>query len=162
MANPSFHRLLVEEIKKLAKEWKGKPISDKIQEHIVQLLCDVSDLLLQDNSVPATWLEQLRAEAIFPIHSSNPKGVWLRTADERFYVADKAQYKDMCEGHLPLLSLGRALLGCVQSLLDSNVFKSRIKYLGAEISSVSICNGPRVSEDGFTEKYIGRLEYIKR
>lgn len=161
IADPPWHTLLVAELRSLTKLWKGKRISDTIHNQTVQMLRDVAVILEQDPT-PPTWLEGLRTEAIFPTYISDSQGTFLRPAGARFFIPNNFQYKEICEGHIPLLSLLNIPISKIQPLLDSVVFKAQMRYLGAEMRAISACIGPRIAEVRLANDYTDKLAYIER
>ena len=161
-ASPS---ILAAELKVLAKRWKGKAIFSKaVKAQISDTLLDISGIIDHgegDTSTPPDWLRTLRNDAIFPVES-HARGLTLYSANDVFYVPDVGgKYKGIFGGRVPLLSLSENQ-HFIQPLLDSEVFRSRIRYLANAVGHSSVASGPRILNTAITLKYCERAGYMER
>lgn len=160
--DPPEDELLVNELLTMVDEWKQKVLTQAVKTQILDMLFEAGTLLRNNpDSTSPEWLERLRHEAIFPVDSPLQGLVLYRIVDV-FYIPDDGKYEKLCRGRVPLLSLDRTLLSRIQPLLDSHVFKSRLRSLESAVVYSSIVSGPRVLDKTATKRYSSRMNYIQR
>lgn len=160
--DPPEEELLVNELLTLVNEWKERNLTETVKSQIFEMLFEAG-ALLRSNSDAASpeWLERLRHDAIFPVDSPSQGLVLCRIVDT-FYIPDDGKYEKLCRGGVPLLSLDRSLLSRIQPLLDSHVFRARVRSLENAIIYSSVVTGPRILDKTVTKKYSSRMNYIQR
>jgi hypothetical protein len=154
--------ILFEELTLLANEWKSRTIPEDIQNRVTSMLVDLSDAVsepLTDHTTQA--LRSLGGLPIFPVRC--PKlGLRLCTVND-FYVPDKnGQYAKLLHGQVALLAIPSAIILRLQPVLDTIIFKSRIRYLETSISRRLVAQGQRVLDTAATANFAIKVEYIKR
>ena len=151
---------LVEELRAIATQHQCGPVPPEVQEHIASILADITKIL---QTMPETLVsfQDLAQIAIFPA-SVPSEGVTLRTADD-FYVPDKSgKYADVFRERVALFALPESAITPIRLLLESSIFKDKMRYLEAHVTTRSMPLGNWVPEPFATDLYSGRVDYIAR
>ena len=150
----------VDELRAIAKRHQRRLVPAEVQAHIAKVLADVTELLMKAPNVPPSFLD-LTQISMFPV-SVPSEGITLRTIDQ-FYVPDKSgKYANVLRGRVPLLALKESEIAPIRKLLESSIFKDRIRYLEAHVTIRSTPLGMRVRDIEATNLYSSRVEYIAR
>jgi hypothetical protein len=151
---------LVDELRATAKRHQRRSVPPEVQEHIAKILEDITDILKTMPEMPPSFRDLARIP-IFPA-SVPSKGVALCTADQ-FYVPDKlGEYAKVLCKHVALLALSESAISLIRPLLESSIFKNRMRYLEARVTKRSTPLGTRVPDTKATDLYSSRVEYIAR
>jgi hypothetical protein len=154
--------VLVEELRVFAERHQHGPVPQEVQGKIANLLADISKILKEkeDKPIPLCF-QDLANIAIFPA-SVPSEGVALRTADE-FYVPDKSgKYANVFRERVALLAFTESAILPIRPLLESSIFKDRIRDLDNHVTKRPMPTGERVPEPRATELFSSRVEYIAR
>jgi hypothetical protein len=149
---------LVNELRMIAEMYQSVSIPPGVQEHVADILADISDMIEKMPSVTPS-LAALAQIAAFPVQ--DPRiGIALRTA-EQFYVPGKCA--DVFRGRVMLLDLPESTpIARIRPLLGSDIFKDRIRYLDEHVTKRSVPQGNRVLDSNATELYSNRVDHIAR
>lgn len=152
---------LIEELRAIVKQHqRGGPVPPEVQEHIADILSDITRIMQTMPTIPMSFYD-LAQIAIFPA-SVPGEGIALRTADE-FYVPDKSgKYANVFRERVALLALPEAAVVRIRPLLESKIFKDKMRYLEAHVTKRSTPVGKRVLDSKATDLYSSRVEYIAR
>lgn len=151
---------LVEELRAIAKQHQRGPVPLGVQEHIADILADICKIIQSMLKMPSSF-EDLAQIAIFPA-SVPSEGIALRTADE-FYVPDKSgKYAGVFRERVALLALPESTITRIRPLLESSVFRDRMRYLEAHVSKRSTPHGKRMLDSKATDLYSSRVEFMAR
>jgi hypothetical protein len=152
---------LVDELRAIARKHQGGSIPPGVQEHVADILVDISEIVQTMPNVPSSF-EDLAQLAIFPA-SVPSEGVTLRTADT-LYVPDKSgKYADVFRDRVALLALPESVpVARIRPLLESSIFMGKMRYLGEHVTKRSTPHGKRVLDSKATDLYSSRVEYIAR
>lgn len=152
---------LVEELRMIAEKHQSGPISPGVREHVADILADISHVIESMPSVPSSFAALARIAA-FPVQVP-AEGSALRAVDE-FYVPDKSgKYADVFRKHVALLDLPDSTpIARIRPLLESNVFRDRMRYLDEHVTKRFVPQGRRVLDSSATDLYSGRVEYFAR
>jgi hypothetical protein len=150
----------VDELRATANQHQRGSVPPEVQEHIAKILVDITETLKTMPEMPPSFRDLARIP-IFP--ASVPlKGVALCTADQ-FYVPDKfGKYAKVLCKHVALLALSESAITLIRPLLESSIFKDKMRHLEAHMTKRSTPLGPRVLETEATGLYSSRVEYIAR
>ena len=151
---------LIDELRTIAKHHQHT-VPPEVQAHIVDILVDITRIMQTMQKFPVSF-NDLAHMAIFPT-SVPGEGIVLRTADE-FYVPDKSpgKYAQVFRKRVALLAMPEAAVVRIYPLLESAVFKDRMRYLEDHVEKRSTPVGKRVLEPKATDLYSSRVEYIAR
>ncbi|KAF8267008.1 hypothetical protein EI94DRAFT_1731509 [Lactarius quietus] len=151
---------LVEELRAIATQHKYGPVPQEEQEHIAEILADITKIMQSMPKIPPSFYG-LADIAIFPA-SVPSEGIALRTADE-FYVPDKeGKYAKVFSDRVALFALPESAIRQIRPLLESPIFKDRMRYLETHVTKQSRPQGKHVLEPKATDLYSSRVEYIAR
>jgi hypothetical protein len=153
---------LTDELRVISKQHQRGwgPVPPDVQEHIAFILADITKIMQTMPTIPMSF-HSLAEMAIFPV-SVPGEGIALRTADE-FYVPDKSdKYAKVFRERVQLLALPEAAVVRIRPLLESAIFKDRIRYLEAHVTKQSTPVGKHVGEPKATALYSSRVEHIAR
>ena len=151
---------LIEELRTIATHHQ-RAVPPEVQAHIVDILVDITRIMQTMPAIPASF-HDLAQMAIFPA-SVPGEGIALRSADE-FYVPDKSpgKYAQVFRERVALLALPESAVVRIRPLLESVVFKDRMRYLEDHVDKRSTPVGKRVLEPKATDLYSSRVEYFAR
>ncbi|KAI0260315.1 hypothetical protein BC834DRAFT_901531 [Gloeopeniophorella convolvens] len=152
---------LVDELRLIAQRQHGA-LPTGVREHVADILADLSDAVAESGSnVPTSFLA-LADIAAFPV-SVPGEGIVLRAA-EGFYVPDKAgKYADVFRERVGLLALPESTpISRIRPLLESDIFKDRMRYMESEVTKRSVPQGMRILDTAATDLYSSRVGYIAR
>ena len=150
----------VDELRAIAKRHQRRSVPAEAQAHIAKVLVDFTEFLMNAENVPPSFLD-LTQIPMFPV-SVPSQGVALRTIDQ-FYVPDKSgKYANVLRERVPLLALKESEIAPIRKLLESSIFKDRIRYLEAHVTIRSTPLGMRVRDIEATNLYSSRVDYIAR
>lgn len=152
---------LVDELRAIARMHQGGPIPPGVQEHVADILTDISEIVQSISQIPSSF-EDLAQIAIFPA-SVPSEGIALRTADT-LYVPDKSgTYADVFRDRVALLALPESVpLTRIRPLLESSIFVNKMRYLEEHVTKRSAPDGRRVLDTQATDLYSSRVAYIAR
>jgi len=152
---------LVDELRKIADRYQFDPVPPEVQEHVAEILADISDIVQSLPKIPPSFAA-LAQVAVFPVLVP-AEGIALRSADG-FYVPNMtSKYADVFRGRVALLELPTSIpMTRIRSLLESDIFKDKIRYLDEHVTKRSVPNGKRVLDSTATELYSSRVRYIAR
>jgi hypothetical protein len=149
---------LVDELRMIAEKHQSSPIPPGVREHVADILADISDVIESTPSLPPSF-EALAQIAAFPVKVPK-EGIALRAA-EGFYVPGK--YADVFREHVALLDLPDSTpFARIRPLLESDIFKDKIRHLDSHVTKRSVPHGKQVLDCGATDLYSSRVEYIAR
>ena len=152
--------VLVDELHAISKQHQRGPVPSEVQEQIADILADISTLVKNMPKIPPSF-QGLPQIAIFPA-SVPSEGVALRKADE-FYIPDKSgKYADVFRERVALFVLQEPAMTRIRPLLESSIFKDKMRYLEDHVTKRSTPLGKRVLEPKATDLYSSRVEYIAR
>jgi hypothetical protein len=116
---------LVDELKSLAKQWRRKPITLTVNEHVSALLVDIAKIMSKTEPYEPSpkWLRKLANAAIFPVETPS-RGLILCASDDHFYIPDSSgRYQEVFGKDVPLPSLAAApMLHHIKSVFNSPFF----------------------------------------
>ncbi|KAH9955853.1 hypothetical protein BC827DRAFT_1235201 [Russula dissimulans] len=170
LANFFFHKLgiaqapsyaLVDELHIIAGQYRSRPIPPDVQEHVSEILADISDVIKDVQNIPPSFAS-LAQLAVFPVYI--PTGdIALRNADG-FYAPDiPSKYADKFRGQVALLDLSDSVpLTRIRPLLESEILKDKIRYVDENVTKRSVAQGKKVLDSETTELYSSRIEYFSR
>lgn len=152
---------LVDELRAIAKRHQRRSVPPEVQVHIAEILADVTEILMKAMpNIPPSFFD-LAQIPMFPV-SVPSKGIALHTVDQ-FYVPDKSgKYANVLRERVALLALQESDIAPIRKLLESSIFKDRIRYLEDHVTKRSTPLGKRVLDTGTTNSYSSRVEYIAR
>lgn len=155
--------ILVNELRAISKEWKGKTIPSTIKSSVWDILLDISDLVAEQPVSSNQLLRNLAEDSIFPVESPS-QGTILCARSDRFYVPDvSGRYKTVFCRDVPLLSLSDAItLYAIKPVLDNQCFMSHLKYLEREVKYVSHPQGPPLLDIDIRDRYTSKAEFVQR
>ncbi|KAH8077483.1 hypothetical protein BXZ70DRAFT_696693, partial [Cristinia sonorae] len=85
--------VLLDEVKPISAEWRGKTIPEHVYKRVSSILIDINRVVSlasqQSSSVSMSWLRDLRDQAIFPVKSPS-LGLTLLSARDTFYIPDQS------------------------------------------------------------------------
>lgn len=149
---------LVDELRMIADKHPFGRISQGVREHVADILADISDIIESMPSVPHSF-EALAEIAAFPVLVPG-QGLALRAAEE-FYIPGK--YADVFRKHVALLDLPDSIpISRIRSLLQSSIFKDKIRNLDLHVTKQSVPGGKRVLDPHATDLYSSRVEHLAR
>jgi len=150
---------VVDELLKIADRYQYGPVPPEVQKRVAETLVDISDVVQGLSEIPLSFMA-LAQVAVFPVHVP-AKGIALRSADG-FYVPDvTSKYADVFRGRVALLELPTSIpMTRIRSLLKSDIFKDKIRYLDEHVTKRSVPQGERVLDSAATELYSSRVRYI--
>ncbi|KAI0302873.1 hypothetical protein B0F90DRAFT_1667473 [Multifurca ochricompacta] len=171
LSNFFFHKLgitnapsyaLVDELRLIERRWQRMLIPIGVQEHVADILADISDIIKEDTSNVPPSLSTLAEIPVFPV-SVPAEGIFLRGVGA-FYVPDRSgKYADVFRERVGLLALPDSVpIARIRPLLESDIFKDKIRYLESEVTKRSVPQGRRVLDSDATELYSSRVEYVTR
>jgi hypothetical protein len=151
---------LIEELGAIIAKQRGGPVPPEVQEHIADILADITKIMQAKPTIPQSFYG-LAEMAIFPA-SVPGEGIALLTADE-FYVPDKSgKYAKVFRERVELLALSEAAVVRIRPLLESAIFKDKMRYLEAHVTKRSRPVGMHKLEPKATDLYSSRVEYMAR
>ena len=152
---------LVEELRMIAERYRSRPVPPEVQEHVAEILADISDVVQNMPKIPASFAALVQIP-VFPVQVPD-EGIALRSADE-FYVPDRpSKYADVFRGRVPLLDLPDSVpMTRIRPLLDSDILKDKILYLDPHVTKRSVPNGRQVLDSTSTDLYSSRVVYMAR
>lgn len=155
--------ILADELQFLASRYHGQTIPLPVQKQIHEYLLDISDALWGHPTKPAAWLHKLSNQAIFPVVSTS-QGTVLCSADDHFYIPDEAgRFQAIFANVVPLLvTTSTFSLSVIKPILESDIFKSRLKYLDISTTHVCLPKGPRQFESLTSAKYARMSHFVER
>jgi hypothetical protein len=156
--------ILAKELQSVSEEWKGKVLPKTIRDQISARLGDIADVLASKSpSYSPKWLRPLSSRAIFPVESLS-QGSTLCALGDHFYIPDKnGALRTIFSRDVPLLSLSESIpIHRVQPLLESDIFRSRVKFLEESVRHTSLVHEPRLKNTVASEHYATRSQYIER
>lgn len=155
--------MLVQELLALVNQHSRKPISQQVQGHVHEYLVDISDIIWAHPEKASTWLTRLSKEPIFPVANTQNETV-LQTADQYFYIPDRSgRYQAVFANRVALLcTVENASLESIRPILESDTFKTRLRYLDMVATHVCLPKGPREVQNPISEKYAQAAHYIER
>jgi hypothetical protein len=170
LSNFFFHKLgitnappfaLVDELRKIADRYQSGPVPPEVQELVAEILADISDVVQNLPKIPLSFAV-LAQVAVFPVQVP-AEGIALRPADG-FYVPDAtSKYADVFRGRVALLELPTSIpMTRIRPLLESDIFKDKIRYLDEHVTRQSVPRGKRVFDTTATKLYSSRVRYIAR
>ena len=152
---------LVDEMRIITERYRSVPVPPEVWGHVAEILADISDVIQSVPSIPRPF-EVLVEMAAFPVRVLN-EGVALLPVNE-FYVPDRAsKYADVFRERVPLLDLPDTVpMARIRPLLESDVFKDKIRYVDSHVTKRSVPQGKQVLDSDATELYSSKIEYIAR
>ena len=152
---------LVDELRAIEGMHQGQSIPPGVQEHVADILTDISDIVEGMETVPEAF-EDLAHMAIFPA-SVPSEGIGLRTVDT-LYVPDKSgKYADVFRDRVALLALPETVtVNRIRPLLESPIFVDRMRYLKDCVTKASTPHGERIPDTNATGLFSSRADYIAR
>jgi hypothetical protein len=156
--------ILAKELQSVSEKWKGKVLPKTIRDQISARLVDIADVLASKSpSFSPHWLPPLSSRAIFPVESPS-LGSTLCASGDHFYIPDKnGALQAIFSREVPLLSLSESIpIHRVQPLLESDTFRSRVKFLEESVRHTSLVHEPRLLNTMASEHYATRSQYIER
>ncbi|KAI9435206.1 hypothetical protein F5148DRAFT_989928 [Russula earlei] len=168
LVNFFFHKLgiaqappyaLVDELRMIADRYRGRPIPPEVQEHVAEILADISEAIKINVSPSFSTLPHV---AVFPVNVPEG-GIALRPADG-FYIPDiSSKYAGVFRGRVPLLDLPDSVpMARIRPLLESDIFQGKVRYVDEQVTKRSSPQGRRVLNSDLTELYSSRVEYFAR
>jgi hypothetical protein len=155
---------LVDELRALAEEWKGKSIPVTVSENVSALLFDVSKLISETEPYDPSpsWLSKLANEAIFPV--ATPSGELTLCTCEHFYVPDtNGRYASVFGCDIPLLSLtAPVVLHHIRPILNASFFEFRLNHLGRAVTRVPHPKGRRRLNASITDNIADKFLFVQR
>jgi hypothetical protein len=156
--------ILAKELQSVSEKWKGKLLPQTIRDQISARLGDVADVIAsQSLNYSPNWLRPLSSRAIFPVESPF-HGSILCASGDHFYIPDKnGALRAIFSQDVPFLSLSESIpIHRVQPLLESDTFRSRVKFLEESIRHTSFVHEPRLLNTTASEHFATRSQYIER
>ena len=152
---------LVDELRTIAGRYRSIQVPPDVQEHVAEILVDISDVIRTTSRLPPSFAT-LADVAVFPVYIP-AEGIALRSADE-FYVPDRSsKYADAFHERVALLELPDSIaLTRIRPLLESDIFKDKMRYLEEHVTKESVPYGMAVPDIAATELYSSRVGYITR
>ena len=152
---------LVDELRKIADQYQSGPVPPEVQELVAEILADISAVVQSLPKIPLSFAA-LAQVAVFPVRVP-AEGIALRSADG-FYVPDvTSKYADVFRGRVALLELPTSIpMTRIRPLLESDIFKDKIRYLDEHVTKQSVPHGERVPDSAATKLYSSRVPYIAR
>lgn len=156
---PSF--AVVDELRKIADRYQSGPVPPEVQKHVAEILADISDVVQSLSEIPLSFAA-LAQVAVFPVQVP-AEGIALRSADEFYVPGLTSKYVNVFRGRVALLELPTSIpIARIRALLESNIFKDKIRYLDEHVTKQSVPHGKRVLDSTATELYSSRVRYIAR
>ena len=133
---------LVHELRTIADRYRSIPVPPDVQEHVAEILVDISDIIRTTSKLPPSF-GTLAEVAVFPVHIP-AEGIALRSPDE-FYVPDRSRKcADAFRERIALLELPDSVaLTRIRPLLESDIFKDKMRYLEEHVTKESVPYGWR-------------------
>lgn len=156
--------ILAKELQLVSDKWKGKVLPKNIRDQISAQLSDIADVIVSKSpSFSPNWLRQLSSRAIFPVESPSLDSTLCASGD-RFYIPDKnGALRAIFSRDVPFLSLSESIpIHRVQPLLESDTFRSRVKFIEESAKHTSLVREPRLLNAIASEHYATRSQYIER
>jgi hypothetical protein len=157
--------VLVDELIALENRWRWEAITPTVNEHVSALLVDIAKVMSKTEPYESSpkWLRKLTDAAIFPVKSPC-LGLITCRSNEDFYIPDSSgRYQEVFCNDVPLLSLAAPpMIHYIKPVLNSPFFEPRLKYLTHAVTRVARPNGPRLRNDHIKDKYVSKLNFIKR
>ena len=152
---------LVDELRKIADRYQSGPVPPEVRDHVAEILADISDVVQSLPKVPLSFVV-LAQVAVFPVQVP-AEGIALRPAGG-FYVPNvTSKYAEVFRGRVALLELPTSIpMTRIRPLLESDIFKDKIRYLDEHVTKRSVPHGKRVLDSAATELYSSRVRYIAR
>jgi len=156
---PSY--ALVDELRMITERYRNRPIPPDVQEHVSEILADISEVIKNVQNIPPSFAS-LAQLAVFPVHVSGG-GIALRHADEFYTPEMPSKYADKFRGKVALLDLSESVpMIRIRPLLESEIFKDKIRYVDKDVTKKSVAQGKKVLDSEATELYSSRIEYLAR
>ncbi|TCD66329.1 hypothetical protein EIP91_001478 [Steccherinum ochraceum] len=164
--------ILLDEIKPIAAEWKGKLITDEVFQRVSDILIDIDRVLFhasrRSKPVDLGWLYALRSEAIFPVRSPSV-GLTLLSINDTFYLPDRSgSLAQLFTDTVPIIANpqwmgkpGKSLLS-ISYLLNHEEFKPKLRSLDQVVKSKTTTQGQRVRDKLLSEQYTKRVQLIRK
>lgn len=152
---------LLDELKQLVKQWRGRALSSEAHERISDMLVDLWDLVFEER-IDLDDLRRLAGDTIFPVRS--PQGeVYLKSLKE-FYLPDRDErIAKLFAGRIPLLAIGTSHRpSAIYKLLTSPALKPHVKHLASSVNRQHEHHGVRRFDTLFTSTYARKFEFIER
>jgi hypothetical protein len=156
--------ILAKELQVVSVKWKGKVLPKIIRDQISARLGDIADVIASKSpSFSPNWLHPLSSQAIFPVESPSI-GSTLCASGDHFYIPDKnGALRAIFSRDVPFLSLSESIpIHRVHPLLESDTFRSRVKFLEESVRHTSLVHEPRLLNTTASEHYATRSQYIER
>jgi hypothetical protein len=156
--------ILANELLSVSEKWKGKVLQKTTRDQISARLGDIADAIASKSpSFSPNWLRSLSSRAIFPVESPS-LGSTLCASGDHFYIPDKnGALRDIFSRDVPFLSLSESIpIHRVQPLLESDIFRSRVKFLEESITHTSLVHEPQLLNTMASEHYATKSQYIER
>jgi hypothetical protein len=156
--------ILAKELQSVAEKWKGKVLPKTIRDQISARLGDIADVIASKSpKFSPRWLHPLSSRAIFPVESPS-LGFTLCASGDHFYIPDKnGTLRTIFSRDVPFLSLSESIpIHRVQPLLESDNFRSRVKFLEESVRHTALIHEPRLLNTMASENYTTRSQYIER
>lgn len=154
---------MANELQELSEKWKGRVIQKTVKNQISLILADIADVFsTKTTKFSPPWLRKLAHEAIFPAEIPF-QGTMLCTPGD-FYIPDKSRdLLVMFSDDVPFLSLSE-LVGVqrIQPLLESDLFKPRLKFIEKLVKHIPVEHGPRLRDSTASVIYAKMSSYVKR
>ena len=153
---------LIDELRTIAAHHQHA-VPPEVQAHIVDILVDITRIMHTMPAMPVSF-HDLAQMAIFPTSvPGEGNTIALRTAEE-FYVPDKSpgKYAQVFRERVALLAIPEAAVMRIRPLLESAVFRDRVRYLEDHVNKRSTPVGKHVLEPKATDLYSSRVEYFAR
>jgi hypothetical protein len=147
-----------------SEKWKGKVLPKNIRDQISARLGDIADVVASKSpSFSPSWLRPLSSRAIFPVESPSLDST-LRASGDHFYIPDKnGTLRAIFSRDVPFLSLSESIpIHRVQPLLESDTFRSRVKFIEESVRPTSLVHEPRLLNAMASEHYATMAQYIER